>query len=307
MKATTTLQYLDALHAHFHITSDYKLGLKLGCSRGLMSSYRTGKSHFDDYMCMKIAEILGLPPLQVIADIQAERERRPHVKVYWEHLAQQLRMAARATAAGVILSAGVLTSGGISDAYVNSESANVYYVKWLLVIAAAFAALWLAHPFVRRKTPNIMNNTNLGGLTDGSGSANPAPARAAHPTAGGGIVRRIPAHLQTLRSGRPATGRGDHGAALQSRVSGRLAGLSDHGWRADSAGRIGRASECAGELPLSTAAARGPRVRTGKTNCAVKSAAAGQSDPRLFSAADFAAARATRDRFPVSRSGHASA
>ena len=87
----TTNDYLDALRAHFNATSDYQLTKHIkDLSRARISSYRTGKTKFDDYMCMQTAEILGLDPLAVIADIQAERESRPHVREYWIQLAHKL-------------------------------------------------------------------------------------------------------------------------------------------------------------------------------------------------------------------------
>lgn len=101
----TTRDYLDALRVHFKATSDYQLTKHIkGLSRARISSYRTDRTKFDDYMCMQTAEILGLDPLEVIANIQAERESRPHVRQYWIQLAHRLGKAAAVISAIALLS-----------------------------------------------------------------------------------------------------------------------------------------------------------------------------------------------------------
>lgn len=99
----TSNEYLDTLRVHFGATSDYQLTKFIPhLSRARISSYRIGKSRFDDYMCAQVADILGLDKLEVIADINAERESRPHVKSYWENLANNIRNAAAVVVVGVI-------------------------------------------------------------------------------------------------------------------------------------------------------------------------------------------------------------
>lgn len=100
----TSNEYLDDLRAHFGATSDYQLTKLIpGLSAARISSYRTHKSRFDDYMCAQVADILGLDKLGVIADINAERETRPHVKSYWEHLANSIRSAAACVIVGTVV------------------------------------------------------------------------------------------------------------------------------------------------------------------------------------------------------------
>lgn len=96
MRQKTTADYLAQLKRHYGVTSDYALAKKLGIGVSLMSSYRTRRSRFDDYMCMRVAKELGIEPLEVIADIHAEREKRPEVKRFWSGLVTKGRNDASA-------------------------------------------------------------------------------------------------------------------------------------------------------------------------------------------------------------------
>lgn len=138
MKTKTTAQYLGELKKHWGIESDYALAKKLETSGSVLHSYRTGRTRFDNYMCMRVAEILHLDPMLVIADIQAEREKRPEVKKYWINLAQSLRHTA-ALLAVVMLSALLWASPQKSTAC-ELERPQLYIMlnivrRWLRALA----------------------------------------------------------------------------------------------------------------------------------------------------------------------------
>lgn len=73
-----TIDYLDALRAHFGVTSDYALAKKLGVSTGCIGNYRNGRSTFSDEMAFRIADVLGMHRGAVWLDIQAERAIKAH-------------------------------------------------------------------------------------------------------------------------------------------------------------------------------------------------------------------------------------
>lgn len=76
-----TADYLSALKAHYGISSDYALAKALGISFQSISRYKNGGT-FDNLMALRVADLLQLPPLEVITDQRAaqgatrEGERR---------------------------------------------------------------------------------------------------------------------------------------------------------------------------------------------------------------------------------------
>lgn len=78
-----TLEYLAACKARLGIESDYALAKQLGVRQPTISSYRMGRSRMDDDVALKVAEILNLHPLQVIAAANAERAKTDEQKARW--------------------------------------------------------------------------------------------------------------------------------------------------------------------------------------------------------------------------------
>lgn len=93
-----TIELLDAVRARYDV-SDYKAASLLGVRPTTVSSYRTGRSHFDDEVCLRVAELLDLPPQEVLAAVAAERTKCPRAAAIW----RQVSIAARSTAGAVIL------------------------------------------------------------------------------------------------------------------------------------------------------------------------------------------------------------
>jgi len=85
----TTLDYLAACKAQLGIESDYALAKKLGISQTGLSNYRTGRSRMDDDVALKVADILQLHPLQVIAAANAERAKTDEQKARWLNLVEK--------------------------------------------------------------------------------------------------------------------------------------------------------------------------------------------------------------------------
>lgn len=94
-----TLEYIAAVKAARHIESDYAAAKLLGLTRSALSSMRCGKSTMSDETALRIADILGLPPLVVIADAhmeQIDRAKRPALedRALWERVAKKAAGAA---------------------------------------------------------------------------------------------------------------------------------------------------------------------------------------------------------------------
>lgn len=79
----TTNQYLDAVKAKHGLTSDYQLAKLLGIRQSTISGYRAERSHLDDLMALKVAELLSIDPMEIIAAANVERAKTAETKRVW--------------------------------------------------------------------------------------------------------------------------------------------------------------------------------------------------------------------------------
>lgn len=98
-----TLEYMAACKARLGIESDYALAKALGLSQTGLSNYRTGRSRMDDDVALKVAEILEVHPLQVIAAANAERAKTPEQKARWTGLMEKFSTSFNALRPGIWL------------------------------------------------------------------------------------------------------------------------------------------------------------------------------------------------------------
>ncbi|VTU20709.1 Phage related protein [Variovorax sp. SRS16] len=89
----TTKQLLDRAKKAQGIESDYRLAQVLGVVNSAVTNYRAGRSHPDDAVAARLAELAGQDPSSVIAELHAERAKTPEVRALWMRMASQLRHA----------------------------------------------------------------------------------------------------------------------------------------------------------------------------------------------------------------------
>jgi transcriptional regulator with XRE-family HTH domain len=110
----TTKQLLDRAKKAQGIESDYKLAQVLGVVNSAVTNYRAGRSHPDDAVAARLAELAGQDPSSVIAELHAERAKTPEVRALWLRMANQLRHAVAAVmlavGAAMVLIAGSPTA-----------------------------------------------------------------------------------------------------------------------------------------------------------------------------------------------------
>lgn len=104
----TTIDYLDELRIKLRIPSDYAAAKALGCSRSAVSKYRNGAGSFDDATAIKVAELIGIEPLEVIAAANFERSKDEHAQNVWATIWGK--------AAGAIASSLIVCAVGLSVA-----------------------------------------------------------------------------------------------------------------------------------------------------------------------------------------------
>lgn len=81
----TTVDWLDAVKARLDLPSDYAAAKVLNVTRGAVSKYRNHQSVFDEKTAIRVAEILGVDPFEVIAATHAESSRDERTKQIWVH------------------------------------------------------------------------------------------------------------------------------------------------------------------------------------------------------------------------------
>lgn len=79
----TAANYLDDLRKHLGLPSDYAVSKALGLTRAAVSKYRNGIGSFDDSTAIKVASLLEIDPLEVIAAAAYERCNDASTKKVW--------------------------------------------------------------------------------------------------------------------------------------------------------------------------------------------------------------------------------
>jgi plasmid maintenance system antidote protein VapI len=114
-----TNRYLDAVKSRLKLPSDYALAAHWQVTRQRISHYRRGESALSDDRCIEVARILGIPPEQVLFEIQADRARKQGHTGIAEIFERVLKRLAHAPAilAALCLSLCLLTMP--KDSYAN--------------------------------------------------------------------------------------------------------------------------------------------------------------------------------------------
>jgi predicted transcriptional regulator len=85
-----TIHYLDAVRDKLPTRSDYAVAKALGVSKQAVSRYMKGTGYFDDYVAIRVAELLKIDPLQVIADVNMQRTQNAEVRAVWKGLLEKI-------------------------------------------------------------------------------------------------------------------------------------------------------------------------------------------------------------------------
>lgn len=124
----TTHTLLDLAKQRNGIASDYKLGLVLDVVPSAVKNYRKGRSHPDDLVAQRLADLCDLDRGMVVASIHAQRAANEDTRALWRSIADRLQQAG-AAALAVILSVGLTASpdaGATPRAHAPSEVTGLY-------------------------------------------------------------------------------------------------------------------------------------------------------------------------------------
>ena len=124
-----TVDYLDELAKLTDTGSDYAVAKLLGVSRQWVSHYRRGRT-FSDETAVKVAQLLGIPPGIILADMHAERASSDDVATAWRQVAETLKKSAAAVLAVVVMVGSWLGAPSPAEAApTTSNSGGVYIMS----------------------------------------------------------------------------------------------------------------------------------------------------------------------------------
>ena len=77
------IDYVEEAKEKLGLDSDAALAKHIGGGRSLISQWRNDGKVPDDYYCIRLGEVLGIDPLEVIASANYEREKSSDKKEWW--------------------------------------------------------------------------------------------------------------------------------------------------------------------------------------------------------------------------------
>jgi predicted transcriptional regulator len=92
------------------VKSDYKLAQALEINPARVSAYMSEKETPDTYTAVRVALILKRDPTELIAIIQAEKEKNPKRQAFWLDFLQHVRQTAKLYMLALIFTANLLAA-----------------------------------------------------------------------------------------------------------------------------------------------------------------------------------------------------
>lgn len=80
--------YIDELKERLNLKSDYAVAQYLSIPRQSMTKIRNGYT-LGHSKCLKIANALKIDPIEIIATVEAQKEKDPDLKAIWLKLAKE--------------------------------------------------------------------------------------------------------------------------------------------------------------------------------------------------------------------------
>lgn len=130
-----TIDYLDAVKRRLKIASMYALAKHLEISEQAVAQLVAGNHAMSATTAAKVAEILGLEPLQVIADVEYERAKTERDRVLWKRVRESAAVALMAIGAASLAApqpayAVPLKRGVLHNYFSPSGAPNMHCRPW---------------------------------------------------------------------------------------------------------------------------------------------------------------------------------
>lgn len=104
-------EYLDAAKARLCLSSDYELAKRAGIPRQSLPAIRDGKRALPLDFAYWLAITLELDPAEVVADLEAQREKNPLRAEFWRSFLSR----ARSIAALLLCTLALISSAGLGS------------------------------------------------------------------------------------------------------------------------------------------------------------------------------------------------
>lgn len=136
----TSRDYLDAVAARLGGVSDYRVAITLGISTAAVSKWRTGSDSIGDDSAVKVAEILGIDPAEILLSSYAQKSKNAVARQSLENAIRKLG----GVAAALVLCAFPIFSSSHAEAATMQASSrqawdSLYYVKLKIDRLVSFA------------------------------------------------------------------------------------------------------------------------------------------------------------------------
>ncbi|GAA7769447.1 hypothetical protein HpMS107_51540 [Helicobacter pylori] len=99
--------YLDRLQKAVNVPNDKELAKRMGWSHSVPSHWRTGKRFMDNATAGSISELIGVPVIEIIAAVEADREEMTGQKSFWTAFFQRTAGSPAMPAAVALVAVGV--------------------------------------------------------------------------------------------------------------------------------------------------------------------------------------------------------
>ncbi|MGV0983505.1 MAG: hypothetical protein ACOYB2_03055 [Limnohabitans sp.] len=83
-------EWIDRLKVTKGLPSDYAVAKEIGLTRAAISNYRARNSTLDDDAALKVAVLLEIDPMLILADQATERSKDESVQSVWRTMLAQL-------------------------------------------------------------------------------------------------------------------------------------------------------------------------------------------------------------------------
>jgi hypothetical protein len=96
------IEYVEKIKEINNLDTDYSVAKLLNCKQQKVSNWRDGGT-MDNEAARQVAQILNIPVWQVIADMEAQRQKDPSKKKAWKMLAKMAKEKGATTPSLLIL------------------------------------------------------------------------------------------------------------------------------------------------------------------------------------------------------------
>lgn len=87
----STIELLDRAKSVAGDVSDYRLAQLLGVPATTVSNYRVGRSRPENPISMRLADLCGLDPVEVVASVNLERAKSETDRELWEMILKRCK------------------------------------------------------------------------------------------------------------------------------------------------------------------------------------------------------------------------